>query len=172
MKRLIIPKNLLKVVWFLVAVLAFINLSVLNSEVAKLQSAQVVANNVKGTTTHSCPKKFYVPLASAKMKSFNAWGDTGAEIYIDTADYPGGTFSWEASLRIPTGNGRIYARLINVNENVEIWGSEIWSEGHNFKLVSSSPLTLWQGKKLYRVQFKTSMDYEAVMEGARIVVTY
>lgn len=140
--------------------------------VETFSETRVALPEVLPAATSQMPKKFYIPLASAELKSLNTWGDTGAEIYIDTADYPGGTFTWEASLRIPTGNGRMCARLLNVNDNVQIWGSEICSGGHEFQLVTSSPLTLWQGKKLYRVQFKTTMDYEAVMEGARIIISY
>lgn len=164
--------TLTKIVLIFSLVLIVGNLEVLGDKIQKLEEKKILPE-VMGTTTVTCPKKAYIPLGAGTVKSQD-WQDTGAQVYIDPLNFPGAkSFVWEASFKIPTANGRVYGRLINVYDNkVEIWGSEISFEGANSTLIASAPINLWQGNKLYRVQLKTSMDYEAVMEGGRIVVTY
>lgn len=163
--------GLIKVVLCFLLILVVVNLEILQSRIGQVEKAK--ETRVMGTTTVTCPKKIYIPLGSGTVKSQD-WQDTGAQVYIDPNNFPGAkSFVWEASFKIPTANGRVYGRLINVYDNkVEIWGSEISSEGAVSTLIASAPINLWQGNKLYRVQLKTSMDYEAEMQGARIVVTY
>ena len=114
------------------------------------------------------PGEYFIPLGSARGKNFN-WTDTGMQAYVDLANYPGlKNVYFEASMSIPTANGRVFLRLVQANENSVVPGSEIWGETDKPKMVMSGPITLWQGNKLYKVQFKTSMDYEAVVDFARL----
>lgn len=138
----------------------------------KLPSEPVVVNKVLPATSSQTPKKYFIPLGAATVRSLNVWQDTGAQVYLDPADYPGATLTWEAVFKIPTANGRVLARLVNANLNWPVGGSEIWSEGNTYKHVSSGPLSLWAGNNLYKVQVITTMDYEAIMEGARIKISY
>ena len=172
-------KNLLKIGAGVIFVLVMANLWLLKNNLSKIQEENV-QSQVMGISFSTCPsgclnvipKKIYIPLGSGTANTLNVWENTGAQTYINLADYPGyKSINWEASFKIPKASGKVYARLINVNDNVEIWGSEVVSEGNTFQFVSSPPITLWQGNKLYRVQLKSTMGVEANLVGARIVVT-
>lgn len=171
-------KSLIRLGFAIISVLVIANLFLLKKNLQQIR--EEADNQVMGVSSSSCsdgclnlmPKKVYIPLGSETIKAFDGWEDTGAQAYIDLADYPNyRSVNWETSFKIPTNNGEAYARLINVSDSVEIWGSEITSQGDAFQFVSSAPITLWQGNKLYRVQLKSSMGAEVNMEGARIVVT-
>lgn len=162
----------LKVTYLIVFLLLIVYSGVLFVKMLALPEEKFAQVKVLPASSSQTPKKYFIPLGSASSKSLETWKDTGAQVYLDPADYPGAMITWEASFKIPTANGKVCARLINVNENIFLWGSEICSEGDTYKLISSGPITPWQGNKLYRVQLKTTMDYEAIMEGARIKVSY
>lgn len=172
-------ENWLKIGLSVIAFLVMTNLLILNIHLQGIQRARN-SEQVKGETTESCsgaclnfiPKKVYIPLGSGTVNTQNVWENTGAQTYINLADYPNiESINWEASLNIPTANGTVHARLINVNDSVEVWGTELSSQGSAFQFVSSGLITLWQGNKLYRVQLKSTMGAEANIVGARIVIT-
>ena len=77
---------------------------------------------------------------------------------------------FEAFLRIPTGNGRAYAKLYNVTDKHDVWFSEVMVEGGNTQRVESKNIGLDAGRKIYRVTMKTAMGYEAVLESARLKI--
>lgn len=114
-------------------------------------------------------KIFYLPLGSGSTKSQD-WADVqGLSSYIDPANYGKiKSIIFEASLRIPTANGRIYARLYNKNDGRPVWFSEIFSEGPTSTLIQSSPITFDSGNKLYQVQAKTTMGFESFVDFARV----
>lgn len=114
-------------------------------------------------------KIFYLPLGGGSTKN-QEWADIpGLSSYIDPASYGKvKTVIFEASLRIPTANGRMYARLYNKNDGRPVWFSEISSEGATSTLIQSLPITFEAGNKLYQVQAKTSMGFESFVDFARI----
>lgn len=116
-------------------------------------------------------KEIYIPLGTGSVESF-VWTDlSGVEAYLDPANYGKiKQVTFEASLRIPTANGRVFARLYNVNDELGIYESEVSAEGDKGTRVESKPIPLSSGNKLYRVQMKTSMDYTGVLDMARIKV--
>jgi len=115
----------------------------------------------------------YIPLGSLSSKSFGSWSDTGMQTYLDSVDYPAGARVYlEASMRIPTANGQVFLRVVQGNENLVVPGTEISVEGNQPKLITSSGFKLWSGNKLYKLQFRTSMDYEAVVDFARFKIVY
>ena len=136
------------------------------------EAAPAFQESVLPATTAQRPSKYFIPLGSTEMKSMGVWADTGAQVYIDPADYPGATLTWEAAFKIPTGNGQVCARLFDLNRSWPVGGSEICASGSTFTHVSSGQLTFWDANHLYRVELKTSMEYEAVMTGARMKVIY
>lgn len=117
----------------------------------------------------SAVKIFYLPLGSGKITSQD-WADVpGLSSYIDPANYGKvKTIIFEASLRIPTANGRIYARLYNKNDGRPVWFSEVSSEGSTSTLIQSSPITFEANNKLYQVQAKTTMGFESFVDFARV----
>lgn len=177
--NLINRKNLLRLGFGVISVLVIANLFLLKDNLQQIQEEKI-ETQVMGVTSSECPescldiipKKVYIPLGSGTVNTLNVWEDTGAQTYINLSDYPDyKSINWEASFKIPSANGKVYARLINVNDSVEIWGSEVVREGNTFQFASSAPITLWQGNKLYRVQLRSTMGAEANMVGARIVIT-
>lgn len=116
-------------------------------------------------------KEIYIPLGTGSVKSFD-WKDlAGIEVYFDPANYGKiKQVTFEASLRIPTANGWVYARLYNVNDSLPLIESEVSAEGDWGTRVESNPIPLSSGNKLYRVQMKTSMDYNGVLDLARIKI--
>lgn len=168
-------QRVLRLALFLTYLLIITNFMVLIFNLQHLEN-EVINNQVMGvttsTTSQSWPKKVYIPLGGGETSLLNVWENTGAQTYINLADYPNlKSINWETSLRIPTASGKVYARLVNATDNVEIWNSELVAEGSSFTFVSSPPLTLWQGDKLYRAQLKSTMGTPVEMVGARIVVT-
>ncbi len=116
-------------------------------------------------------KEFYVPLGSGSTTA-TSWTDIpGAEAYIDPANYGKiKSLTFEASLRVPSGSGRVYARLYNVNDKLGIFESEISGEGTDGIRVESSKLIFSSGNKLYRVQLKTTMGVEGDLDIGRIKI--
>ncbi len=113
----------------------------------------------------------YVPLGSGRT-SQDQWEDIkGIEGYINTESYPPMTnVYFEVALRIPTKNGRVSARLYNVTDNHPVWNSEVSTENETSTFIGSRSLQLDSGNKLYRVQLKTSLKYESILDFSRIKI--
>lgn len=113
----------------------------------------------------------YVPLGSGRT-SMDQWEDLkGIESYINTESYPPMTnVYFEVALRIPTKNGRVSARLYNVTDNHPVWNSEVSTENETSTFIGSRSLQLDPGNKLYRVQLKTTLKYESLLDFARIKI--
>lgn len=127
------------------------------------------ASSVTPSPSASSGKIVYLPLGSGSIKSQD-WIDVpGLVSYIDPGNYGKiKTVIFEASLRIPTANGRIYVRLYNKNDGRPVWFSEISSESAASTLIQSSPITFDGGNKLYQVQAKTTMGFESFIDFARL----
>ena len=130
-------------------------------------SPLVITNTI--STKFSQPREMYIPLGTGSVSNTD-WTDLpGVEAYVAPDNY--GTIKemyFEASIRIPTGNGRVYARLKNVTDTVSLFESEVSNEGSTGELVSSGKLPLPQSTKLYRVQLKSTLGAQAVLDNARI----
>jgi hypothetical protein len=129
-------------------------------------------NPVTSAASQNKAGEYFIPLGSVTLKSFD-WVDTGMQAYVDPANYQGlKAVYFEASMRIPTANGRVWLRLVQANENSVVPGSEIWGETDKPRMATSAPITLWSGNKLYKVQLKTTMDFEAVVDSARLRIVF
>ena len=119
----------------------------------------------------SSVKEFYIPLGSGSSSS-TTWEEIkNAEAYFDPKNYGKiQSITFEASMRIPTANGRVYARLYNVDDQSGLTETEVWIEGAKGVRVESVSFNLPQAKKLYRVQLKSTMGYEAVLDLARLKI--
>lgn len=117
-------------------------------------------------------KEFYVSFGSGSNAT-DEWADVlGAEVSIDSTKYGRiRSTAFEATVHIPTGNGTAYIRLYNVTDDHPVWFSEVSVEGGTAKLATSPPITLDSGNKLYRVQMKTSLKYQANLTQARLRIT-
>ncbi|OGG30525.1 hypothetical protein A3A63_04440 [Candidatus Gottesmanbacteria bacterium RIFCSPLOWO2_01_FULL_46_9] len=117
----------------------------------------------------SAVKEFFVPFGSGSGSSTDWENVPGLETTIDTKNYPElKTVTFEATIRIPTGNQSAYVRLYNVTDKHPVWFSDISTEGGITKLVISSPIALDAGNKTYQVQLKTSLGYPSNIDQSRL----
>lgn len=120
----------------------------------------------------SSVKEYYIPFGSSSS-SAEDWTDIpGLQAYVDSARYGRiKSVVFEATIRIPTGNQIAYARLFNATDKHPVWFSEVSLEGGTPKLLTSAPITLDKGNKLYQVQMKTSLKYQSFLDQARLRIT-
>lgn len=114
-------------------------------------------------------KEFFVPFGSGSNSS-DDWQDVGGlRATVDPANYGSiKTVTFEASVRIPTGNETAYVRLYNATDKHPVWFSDVSLEGGTAQLLISKPITLDLGNKAYQVQMKTSLKYPAFLDQARL----
>lgn len=120
-------------------------------------------------TTSPVSKESYVALGSGST-SAGDWTDlSGSFEYVDSTKYGRiKTVTFEASVRIPTGNQTAYVRLFNATDKHPVWFSEVSMEGGTPRDLVSQPITLDSGVKLYQVQMKTSLKYTAILDKASV----
>jgi len=134
-------------------------------------TGQITSSPSATTFPSSTVKEVYIPLGTGSTKSQDWEAINGAEAVIDLANYPQiKSIIFEASMRIPTANGRVYAKLYNVTEQHDVWYSEVSSEGPVSKREESKEISLASDRKLYRVMMKSTMGYEALLDSARIKI--
>jgi hypothetical protein len=124
--------------------------------------------------TASSVSEFFVPFGSGSGDATD-WRDVpGLSATLDTANYgQNKTVTFEVSLRIPTGNEIVYARLFNVTDKHPVWFSDVSLEGGTPGLVVSQPVTLDAGNKTYQVQLKTSLGFLSFIDQSRLhIVTH
>ncbi len=114
-------------------------------------------------------KEFFVPFGTGSNSS-DDWQDVaGIKATIDTVNYGNiKTVTFEASVRIPTGNEIAYVRLYNATDKHPVWFSDVSLEGGTAQLLISKPITLSSGNKTYQVQMKTSLKYPAYLDQSRL----
>ncbi len=119
--------------------------------------------------TSSSVKEFFVPLGTGSNSS-DDWQDiAGLKATLDPANYGSiKTVTFEATVRIPTGNEVAYIRLFNATDKHPVWFSEVFLEGGTPQLLVSKPITLDSGNKTYQVQMKTSLKYPAFLDQSRL----
>lgn len=80
--------------------------------------------------TSSSVKEFFVPFGSGSNSS-DDWQDVaGLRATLDPANYGSiKTITFEASVRIPTGNEVAYVRLYNATDKHPVWFSDVSLEG-------------------------------------------
>ncbi|MFC1727387.1 hypothetical protein ACFL0Y_02585 [Patescibacteria group bacterium] len=140
---------------------------------AAISSATVLKEPVVNQTAPDSiiVKELYIPLGGGSTNSQTYEGLEGIEAVIDTANYPNAKqIIFEATLRIPTANGKVYAKLYNVSDKHDVWHSEVSAEGSQGYRAESEKISLSQGRKLYRVMVKSTMGYEAKLDTARIKI--
>lgn len=114
-------------------------------------------------------RETYIPLGSGSTSKSN-WEDiTATETVIDPGNY--GNIKeavFLASLRNPTQNGQVEAQLYNVTDKHPVWGSHVILNGPKEQTITSGKITLDNGAKLYRVQLKSTMQFQAFLDNAKI----
>lgn len=129
-------------------------------------------NQVAGKTVSGSAKEYYVPLGSG-TNTTSDWTDVvGASASIDTASYgkiKQATF--EATVTVPAGSQTVWVRLFNATDKHPVWSSEVTTESSGPILLTSKPITLDSGNKLYQVQMKTQLKALTNLVQSRVRIT-
>lgn len=126
------------------------------------------------TTNNSGAKEQYVSLGTGSGYSSD-WIDlVGIEATIDTTQYRKiKSVTFDATVSPQTGNGTVWVRLFNATDKHPVWYSDVSMSGAGPVLLTSKPITLDEGKKLYKVQVKTQLSYPVSVLQSRIhIITY
>ncbi len=119
-------------------------------------------------------KEFFISFGGGSTMS-DDWQDiTGLTAIVDSTNYAQiKKVTFEASVHIPAANERAFVRLFDATDKHPVWFSEVSLEGGDTKLMISPAITLDPGEKMYQVQMKTSLKYQAVLDQSRLhIVTY
>jgi hypothetical protein len=114
-------------------------------------------------------KEFFIPFGNGTNSSGD-WEDVGGlKTLIDSSKYPSiKSITFEASVSIPTANQTAYVRLFNETDQHPVWFSDVSMEGGTPQFLISKPIALDSGNKVYKVQMKTSLKFQAILNQARI----
>lgn len=120
------------------------------------------------TQTITTVKEIFIPFGSGSSLAGD-WEDIpGVQASLDTNNFPSiKSVTFETTARIPTGNEIAYIRLYNVTDKHPMWSSEISWEGGGTKFLTKT-ITLDSGNKVYQVQMKTSLKFQAIFDQARL----
>lgn len=135
-------------------------------------TAKITEATSQTASTQSNIKEFYIPFGIGSSAAED-WTDiAGMQASIDSTKYPSiKSVVFEATIRIPTGNQVAFVRLYNATDKHPVWFSDVSVEGGTTQLVTSKPITLDSGNKVYQVQMKTSLKYQAFLDQARLHIT-
>lgn len=115
----------------------------------------------------------YIPMGAGGSYSNLDWVSLNEyEVSLNPDNYPGYTgMVLEVNFRLvdPTGTG--YARLYNVTDGSAI-SSELTTTSSTFGVQTSSSFKLATGTKTYRLQVKSSIGKELVLQSVRIKVNF
>jgi hypothetical protein len=140
---------------------------------------------VEKPTPTSCPKcqvstpqpqakAVYIPLASSGSTVKMDWTDVvPSNFYFDLVDYPGAkSVRFEAYLKALNGSATIYLRLYDDTNKRAVDYSDLSTTSPTFELQTSSPLTIWRGNNLYKIQIKSLNGTEAFFQEARLKILF
>jgi hypothetical protein len=141
-------------------------------KIAEASAAAKTGTIVVPTTQVPADREFFIPFGVGSSNTGD-WADVpGMQTTVDTTNYTTiKKVTFEATIRIPTGNETAYIRLYNVTDKHPVWYSELSLDGGNPKLLTSQNITLDAGSKLYQVQMKTSLQFDAFVDMARVRIT-
>ncbi len=117
-------------------------------------------------------KEFFIPLGTGTSTGSD-WTDVpGVKAEVDNSKY--GKIQkvlFEASIHVPNANEIVEVRLYNESDKYIVGNSELSfpsGTSQNFRIAA---ISLGQGAKTYKVQMKTQLQYQAVLDQARIHIT-
>lgn len=126
------------------------------------------------TTNPKVVKELFIPIgSSADQIGSTDWVDwNGLTFSLDPANYPGYTsMQLEANLRLNAG-GIAYARIYNSNDSLPISSSDVTTTSTVYSLVNSGQFSLPTGKKVYKIQGKSSSGDTIFIQNIRLRVSY
>lgn len=137
---------------------------------SKVSTPSVSIRPDKTPVVVATTKESFVPMGTGSTTK-NDWEDvSGSDVFINTANFPNIKEAYfEVSMHIPTKNGIMTARLYNVTDKHPVWYSDVTTQQDVSTFVSSK-ITLDPGNKQYRIQLKTSLEYQSLLDSARIKI--
>jgi len=137
---------------------------------AKVATPSGVTKSVAISPVTPTTKESFIPMGVGSTTKSD-WEDVaGSDVYINTTNFPNIKEAYfEVSMHIPTKNGTLYARLYDVTDKHPVWYSDV-STDQDVSTFVSSKIALDTGNKLYRIQLKTSLQYESLLDTARIKI--
>lgn len=129
-----------------------------------------VSNSPSQNINASQVKEYYVPFGSGSGSSVD-WQDVaGLQATVDSGAYANiKSVVFEVSLHIPTGNETASVRLYNATDNHPVWNSDLTFNGNTNSVMLVSPsINLDSGNKLYKVQMKTQLKYQVILDQSRL----
>lgn len=110
------------------------------------------------------PQTLYLGAGSTTQRD---WAETGAQVWINSADYPAGVKAvFEAGLSIV--GGEAWARLKNKTSGAILSVTEIFHNTATVTWKTSPAFKLHSGNNLYVVEIRSSSDEVANLSGSRI----
>jgi hypothetical protein len=175
-------KDFLHLSFYIVAILLFANIALVNRAVINLQKTYptrdvLAAKTAVPTKTPTQPtiKELHIPFGGGSVQS-SEWADVeGVKLFLDSQNYKAAKeIVFEASYFTPSGNGRAYVRLYNVTDNYPLWQTEMSNEGNTGSIfyMTSTTVPLASGNKLYQVQMKNTMRATTQLVHSRLRVSF
>lgn len=152
------------------------SLTSVSADTKVVEKETVKTVTVTPAPTSSKKQTVYLPIPGNSGSTSTDWVDVpGTDFYLDWAkDYGEEAYlTWDASLKVLSGNGSSYARIYDVTNKIAVNGSEVSTSGNSdLEQVFSGQLYPWRGRNLYRVQIKSLNGYEATFGGGRVKIYY
>ncbi len=140
------------------------------SPITAASSTSQIVNTT--TVVQTAQKEIFIPLGSGLTKSGSFTTLSGLQVSIDTTKYSAiESVVFEASIWVDGGNGRAWAKLINIGDNNPLIESQISSPSGTAEVKTSGNVPIPAGAKTYGVQAKTDLtDFAAHVDNARIKI--
>ncbi|MDE2026429.1 MAG: hypothetical protein KGJ07_08120 [Patescibacteria group bacterium] len=125
-------------------------------------------------TTQPTVKEYYVPFGTGQGSSPDWQNVAGAQAYIDSSNYPNiKQVVFEVTAHVPSATQDVAVRLFDETDQHPVWYSDVSFSGlgNTPQLLTSQPLTLDSGNKLYTVQMKTQLQATTTLDQTRIHIT-
>jgi len=144
-------------------------LDLIGISVDETDQASPVVELDKKETVQNLVKEVFIPLGSGQFEG-NDWQLLpGTTTTVNTSLYRGiKSVFLQASLGIPNASGKVEARLYNLTDGYEVWGSHIENQGGGLKMISSSGFELPKGEKNYQLRVRSSIGSPALVGLARL----
>ena len=138
-------------------------------------TAAIISPNPTTTTTTiinqtTGAKEVFIPIGQGQVTATDWTTVPGAAVTIDSTKYTHiQHIVFEASIQSPN-NQLISVRLYDATDGHPVWYSDM-STSSTTQLITSQPIQLDSGTKLYEVQMKSQLQYPAILEQARLHIT-
>lgn len=125
------------------------------------------------SVTNPGVKEYFIPFGTGSS-SANDWTDVpGMQATIDTTSYPNIKKAvFEVTVHVPNTDQQVSVRLYNVTDKHPVWFSDVVANTTpTATFLTSQPVTLGNGSKVYQVQLKTQLQSSATIDQARLHIT-